>query len=117
MLSIFWSVSFSNDYRREIRNKFEKIGYELVAFNHESWIMFNVDSIKKFNSYINVVEITDNSYLIERNIVNCKDKTSKAIEQYESINGSNEIKYIVDSPFENIEINSLQYTMFKFTCN
>ena len=118
LMSLFslYSNSYSQDYRRTNRETFEKSGYELVAFNHDSWLMFK--HIKKENElvYVNMIDIYDDHYLIERNIVNCKNKTTKAIDQFESINGSKEIRYVVDSDFEKFDFNTVQHTLFQFAC-
>lgn len=115
-LGLITQLAVAQDYRRETRKLFTSQGYEHYAFNHEEWDLIKVDNTNNNIINISYMVISDNKYIIEKNVINCKDRTTMATDQYESINGSQEKHYTIAGVFEKATLGSIQQYWIKQLC-
>jgi hypothetical protein len=116
LLMIISSVSFAGEYRIDIKNQFEKDSFVLVSFNKIILDMFKVDSTENNISHTRFVEIHHDHYIVETILINCAEKTTKAVDQKETLDNMKTTRYIVDSPFERVTKHSRSEYLYKLTC-
>ena len=117
MLALLATQTFAiEQYRRDVREAFQKRGYLMAAFNEESWIMFSKENTKSKIVNFKIVEIFDDHYLVEYGKADCRHRLTSASDQYESWNGGDEKHYIVDSPMEPFKYATLQAYEYEFAC-